>query len=346
MTTTAQHKRFYAAAVVLREAMPSGMTLAQLRRKLDVPSGTFRNYVDGWSAPRLDDPVWDRVQDAIGGDGMQRYRRAVSAARGLREVDPAARIDRLARRGRVDEAVALLESLRAEGLDLNADSYMAVAIDLVPTDPERSLYYALTALPQLHSERTGDIRVEDYACLLASVERYHEEIGLCEAFLAKQPHSGRIWRRKGIAEWYDNRLTAAFGSLSASLAHGVPRPRVVHARGQVLAEMGDYDGAITELTEALEAPLTPKSAAYARSTRAYAMFMQGDQNGAISEFAAAEAVTPDNGWLHWFRARAHESIGNHPAAERGLARALECRVPALNRTKRAYALQVLNGKMK
>lgn len=346
MTAATQHRRFATAAAILRNAMPAGMRLADLRRKLDLPPGTFRSYADGRSAPRWNDPVWDRLIDALGSEGTERYRRAVRAARGEEDMNPALRIDVLARRGRVPEAVALLERLRDEGLDLSVDSYLAVAKDLVPLDFERSLHYVLIALPRLGLDPTGEIRVEDYACLLASIERYEEEIAVCEAFLAMQPHSGRIWRRKGIAEWYDDRLTLAFGSLSASLTLGFARPRVLHARGQVLAELGDYEGAITDLGEALAAPLTPRSAAYAQSTRAYAMFMSGDQDEAMSEFAAAGAVTPDNGWLHWFRARAHESIGDLAAAQRGFERALECRVPALNRTKRNYALQALNGKLK
>ena len=70
-----------------------------------------------------------------------------------------------------------------------------------------------------------------------------------------------LWRRYGCVKWYAGELLDAYAALTLALDLGYPASRVFHARGQVLAELGRYDDAIEELTEALRIPRSSLSAA-------------------------------------------------------------------------------------
>ncbi len=74
---------------------------------------------------------------------------------------------------------------------------------------------------------------------------------------------------------------------------------MLHARRQVLAELGRYGEAIEELTEALTFSRSDFSNAQLRSAHAFSVGTTGDLDAALGEFAAAELIIPDSAWLHF-----------------------------------------------
>ena len=173
--------------------------------------------------------------------------------------------------------------------------------------------------------------------------RYADALALIDAALPANPDSARLWRRRGIVQWYDGQLPEAYASLSTALMLGFRRHSILHARGQVLAEWGAHAAAIDELTEVIEhaGPMGPVSRAYARSARAYAIAQGGDLPRALTEFRTAEDVIPESGWLHYFRALAYLDAGQPETAERGLRRALACEGTRLNPVKAERARELL-----
>jgi tetratricopeptide (TPR) repeat protein len=115
----------------------------------------------------------------------------------------------------------------------------------------------------------------------------------------------------------------------------------VHARGQVLAEMGRYYEAIEQLDLALSYPRSTLSAAIAHSARAFAIGMLGDLDEALNEFGTAERVMPDSGWLHYWRGLCLIQHGRDEEAQHQLRAALDARMPPVNRPKREHADRLL-----
>lgn len=159
--------------------------------------------------------------------------------------------------------------------------------------------------------------------------------------LVRDPEAGQLWRRKGFIQWHQHDYSNAYASLVSALSNGVSAELVLYARGQVLAEWGAYGPAVLELSEALRQKLPAERAAYVRVTRAHAYAQLGKSKRALREFAAAERVTPENGWLHYFRALCHATLGETEAAIEGLVRAVRSEVPPLNPKTRELALALL-----
>lgn len=153
------------------------------------------------------------------------------------------------------------------------------------------------------------LTIDQLAVKLTEAEQYELASRMVSGALQHQPHGGYLWQRLGCINWYSGDLVESFSALTTALDEGEERSRVIHARGQVLAEMGKFEQAISELTEALSTHRSTHSEAYARSARAYSIGMSGDLEYALREFSDAEAVTPNNAWLHYFRGLCYHQHG-------------------------------------
>ncbi len=180
------------------------------------------------------------------------------------------------------------------------------------------------------------------AALFMYSDDFSHAIEVISVRLSRRPQDGRLWRRYGVIRWYEGLLLDAYASLSLALNLGVPTPRIYHARGQVLAELGLFAEAVVELSQVIETPLAQDSLAYAISSRAYAFAGLGDFDRAMREFSMAENITPDNAWLHYFRAISYDKKGKRNEAVSGYQQALRLKLPALNKPKREYAQRRLN----
>jgi tetratricopeptide (TPR) repeat protein len=187
------------------------------------------------------------------------------------------------------------------------------------------------------------VRIQNrWAGLLMRNDRFEAALAVVENGLCDTPRDPLLWRRKGVVQWYAHRFSDAYASLTTARDCGFPKLRVFHARGQVLAEWGRYDQAIEELTMVIEtAPYVAQ--AYARSGRAYAYGGVGQFDLALREFAGAEAVAPENSWLHYLRARCYDEMGEIERAAAGFSMALMVGAPPLNKPKREFALERISS---
>ncbi len=161
--------------------------------------------------------------------------------------------------------------------------------------------------------------------------------------LLVDPTASTLWRRKGVVHWYEHRYAEAYAALMTAVKHGHPLSRILHARGSVLAEWGNYTDALRDLNEVVEhLDLPPISRAYARSTRAHVFAKLAKHDLALAEFQKAEEVTPRNAWLYYFRALCYSDMREDAQVTQNLERAMDCNEPSLNCPKRVVAQEMLN----
>jgi len=256
---------------------------------------------------------------------------------------------RLLNQGRVRQAEAALQKVvNSEGEDVSdkSEAWRLLALSASADGRTKEVLSAISEAVELceGSAENEDLilTIDRLAVRLTDKESYTEAVSMVSNALRHLPHEGVLWRRLGCIHWYAGALVDAYSALSTALEEGASRPRVVHARGQVLAEMGRFGEAISELDEALSVARSTQSAAFARSTRAYAIGMNGDLGAALTEFDRAEAETPGNAWLHYFRGLCYHFYDMNTEAVEDLNRALSCDAPPLTRPKREMTLNILS----
>jgi tetratricopeptide (TPR) repeat protein len=193
---------------------------------------------------------------------------------------------------------------------------------------------------------------------LARAEKLHREeqdeaaIAVLDALLANDPanHPARFLR--GACYWYDGQFVEAEEEYSTLIETaeqaGEPQRELLHsalsARGQVLAETGEYERAIEDLTRVIDGDggnPSPLAAAYSRSGRGFACASLGRFREAREDFQEAIQVCPENAWLHFNQGRMLLLEGKPDEAMVCFGIALESRLPSLNRRQRQQAEALL-----
>jgi tetratricopeptide (TPR) repeat protein len=200
---------------------------------------------------------------------------------------------------------------------------------------------ALRNVDDMHRGGKLAMAIDRYARCLTEKEDYERALAIVGRALGVFLEGRWLWRRYGCVKWYAGELLDAYAALTVALDLGYPASRVFHARGQVLAELGRYDDAIEELTQALQIPRSELSEAQARRGRAFAMGMSGALEPALEEFRDAEEVMPYSGWLHYQRGLCLYQHGRTSEAMENLQRALGPSTSSLNRPKRENAERLL-----
>ena len=188
------------------------------------------------------------------------------------------------------------------------------------------------------------VAIDRYARLLTDEEEYERALAIVERALKVTIGSLWLWRRYGCVKWYAGDLLGAYAALTTAQSHGYALSRLQHARGQVLAELGRYEEAIDELTQALMFPRSPVSRAQAFGARAFALGMSGPLERALEEFREAEQVIPHSNWLHYWRGLCFLRHDKPAEAAKNLVISLRPGTARLNKVKREHA-QVLLSEM-
>jgi len=206
---------------------------------------------------------------------------------------------------------------------------------------ETAFEMALRNVDDLHRGGKLAMAIDRYARRLTEEEDYERALAIVGKALGVFLEGRWLWRRYGCVKWYAGELLDAYAALTVALDLGYQASRVFHARGQVLAELGRYDDAIEELTEALRIPRSQQSKAQAQRARAFAMGMSGPLEPALQEFRDAEEVMPYSGWLHYQRGLCLAQHGKNSQAIESLQLALGPLTSSLNRPKRDNAERLL-----
>jgi tetratricopeptide (TPR) repeat protein len=284
------------------------------RRTADELSNGFPDYADSF----------DRLVDLFESAESDPYRQALVGA------------ERLLRSGRERQAVGAARRLAGDPMapaDVRLDAtWLSAESCAALDDAEAAATLAVEAL-----DSAGDLgllrkqadAVDRLAQRLMNRRHYDAALRFCGHFLERETSDLTVWRRQGCVLWYAGRLVDGYAAMTTSLQLGENRRRILHMRGQLLADLGRGGLAVADLEEAINLPGTPTSEAYARNGlgRAYALVARRDDAG--EQFALAEEITPENAWLHFNKALSHYEWGNEPEAREGFELALVYESPAL-----------------
>ncbi len=323
----------HAGRVLSTELRGLGLSNEAAADRLKVPHGTLRGWLSGWSAPDDNGPVWHRMHEQFGADLATRYRQAVEESRvpNSERDDDAARVERLIDRGRLREARRLLDETGGSQNQRSA-SFLHLGralFDQGDSETGTECYHQALAAARDGSTTAAEGIVLELGSRLTAVRAFTAGRELLSSELAAHHDSWRLWKRLGVLQWYEGDLMGSFASLTTAHAVGGPLPRVSHARGQVLAELGRWQEALVDLKLAIDEPLSHMSQGYVRSCRAYVWYELGKVADAEQEFEHIATITPDNAW-HFYRwARCREMSGDRAAAAQLFRKGLELEGPPL-----------------
>lgn len=138
------------------------------------------------------------------------------------------------------------------------------------------------------------------------------------------------------ALWHAGQRRAAVEVLTSVLAIDGGAPAALRARGEILADMGDAEGALRDLDR-----IRPSESASTLAAHGLALAMTSGPSAADPKIGAALSRAPDSGPVLLYAARA-AALGEQPDVAADLARrAVNARDPAVPAHQRQQALTLL-----
>jgi tetratricopeptide (TPR) repeat protein len=141
-------------------------------------------------------------------------------------------------------------------------------------------------------------------------KEYDAALGAYDAAVAVQPHYPRAQRLRAEALLERSRLPEALEALDACLQHGAADADAFRARAAVRTRLGQYPGAQTDYTRALE--LEPDAATFA--ARGWTFLVAEAPSLALPDFQAALRLDPELGEAYSGRGYARVLLGQYRPA--------------------------------
>lgn len=190
-------------------------------------------------------------------------------------------------------------------------------------------------------------RLLSEAVLRQRQERFDEAIACCDGALELVPDSTSALGMRAAACWYSDQLVEAADDFSRVLALHDDSHEALSGRGQVYAEMGEYQQALTDLDNAIQLVKTKEipgsSLAYALSGRALAKAGLGRLEESMDDFAQSIGLCPGNAWVYYNLGLVYHQSQESTKAAICLKLALRLDDPALTPRKRRRANSYLEA---
>lgn len=196
---------------------------------------------------------------------------------------------------------------------------------------------------QLDPERADEIINRQ---LLAESRYYQEQcdfesaVARASEIIARDAEYWAAYETRAAAHWYAQQFVEALEDYNL-LIDRHPQLNAIYAyRGQVYAELGEFEEALTDLDRALSAEhdlLTDQSRGYALNGRGLALAGLGRHEDADRDFDAAIPLCPANAWLQYNLALVYRERGEDDAAALCFRLALRLDDPELTPLKRRRA---------
>jgi tetratricopeptide (TPR) repeat protein len=180
-------------------------------------------------------------------------------------------------------------------------------------------------------------------------ERYSEEIAFWSEYIGRYPGDSAAHRERGAAHWYSGRLVEAVRDYSRALELKPMDILSLSGRGQVLAEIGDNDGALEDLNRALQAlKAAPRPGpkwdrwylaieAFVHNGMGLALAGLGESEMSMEQFDISITLSPENAWVYYNRAQVDDARGELEKARSDYRLALTKKDPALNPLRKERA---------
>jgi tetratricopeptide (TPR) repeat protein len=176
---------------------------------------------------------------------------------------------------------------------------------------------------------------EQYARAIASATEALEYDGQCAA----------AYHIRAAAHWYCEQHVEAIEDFTRLLELCPESFAALSGRGQVYAEMGEFELALADLDRSIQVGQqkeSPASLAYAQSGRALARAGLDRFDEADSDFDASIVNCPENAWVHYNHALVYHRRGRMSEAARCFELALALEQPRLTQRKRNRAAAFLH----
>lgn len=168
--------------------------------------------------------------------------------------------------------------------------------------------------------------------------RNAEAVEELRAAVDRMPNDLTVQTGLGWALWHLGQQRAAVAILTGVLAIDGGSPDALRARGEILADLGDAEGALRDLDRVRKHP-RPST----RAARALALATLRDLRAADPEIDAALTNAPDNGPVLLYAARVGALGGDRAAAADLARRAVAATEPALPHHQREQAIDLLRA---
>lgn len=302
--TGSERLKYPRAGKFLGEQIDPHGSRSTIARRTGIEPGTLGNYINGYSRVTGAER-WRALEAVIGADAIAQYKELVERDQLIaasKPRPPRVPIQGLLRAGRVSEAASLL----TDDSDVNDFRDVASAL-FAANDVPRATLVTDRAIA-LFPDRRGKL-VSEFASRLQQDEQYEEALVYVRERAEQWPFEKFLWRRLGVLHWYQQEYVDALAAFSRARECGLRSPRVGHAVGQILVEMGEFDRAIPPLQEAIEDPLSIRSQHVAIAARAQCYFFQGHREEAQEQFEQCIELISDSAWLYWRMALCAEHEG-------------------------------------
>jgi tetratricopeptide (TPR) repeat protein len=171
-------------------------------------------------------------------------------------------------------------------------------------------------------------------------DEFSRAVALASEALDMDPECAPAYALRGAAYWYWEHQVEAADDFTKLLEVAGDSFAAYCNRGQVLAEMGEFDRALEDLDRALELGKGTEPSAnlvHARSGRALVYAGLGRYEEAECDFGLCLKDGAGNAWVHYNRGLMYHGRDDASAATACFRQALECHDPALPPRKRDRA---------
>lgn len=210
----------------------------------------------------------------------------------------------------------------------SADEDFQEAIHLSPGETEHFRIVQMLTECEYHHRR------EDYE---ASVERATE-------VLAMDDQCVPAWLQRAASRWYGNQFVEAIEDYTQVIEITEPNAGALNGRGQIYAELGEYELALADLDQAVELCDADEDEllAYLQNGRGLALTGLERYDEAAAAFEQSLIRRPGNAWMHYNQGLMYLAQGQPQSAIPCFQLALRLTEPPLRACQRARALVFLN----
>jgi len=172
-------------------------------------------------------------------------------------------------------------------------------------------------------------------------EDFQQAIARATEAIDAEPACGPAYALRAAAYWYTELRVEALDDYNKLLEiEESPSFVALNGRGQVYAEMGEFQSALEDLNRAIDLEsqgVPPRALAYAASGRALAKAGLGRFEEAAQDFEFSIRNCPANAWVHYNHGLMYHQLGKPEAAVVCFQLALDLREPSLPPRKRDRA---------
>jgi tetratricopeptide (TPR) repeat protein len=179
-----------------------------------------------------------------------------------------------------------------------------------------------------------------------ATEDYGEGITFFSEYIDHYPSDSAAYCGRAAASWYSGKLEDAMNDYSRAVELVSDNILALSGRGQILAEMGSNEKALTALDLALRS-LKNTDLDQHRFYKQMEAFVHrglgivaaglGKNEQAMTEFDLSITLSPENAWVYYSRAQIRDRLGSPQSASSDYQLALGKRNPALTQLQKSAA---------